>query len=870
MFRKKAGLGTLSLLGNKERKKLREQALRALPLLVEADFDLLLPPKDEISVAKLQFPPASSGPASGAATGPSLTNSRGSNRGTVYLCRGEPIFFEVNGVILPSVYALWQCPEMLPTFVVHAPVSSFILKGADLMLPGIIWTLTLQGLETQKAEKAENPDGRSLPPGIEAMQVWSVRVAGNPAVSAASLQHLAGKGKALEMVHAYGDGLWQIGSQSSPNSLFTAKQVLGDPHHAETAVSLASVGAAPSAARPPEGKAASAFPDDDGWDSNPEDGEKREATDAGEEEGKTGVGEPGPPSEPGTDEEEGREGEGEEGRGEEDERDEASTQALAHTDRQPAASAPTLPTEKKRKIVLPERRALPFKFMRDCACPVAGSCLVLRVPKRKQRHDGDFSAWAATDVRGTSEAVAFRMQVMDEYLRLCALEVLHAISDEQLPMDISALNRQETQRNTRQKGRRTETQRKKWRHTERAVYPGKVLEAEKGEADAKKKSCKIAAEAPAVYVEKLRAAEKPSTFVAPDVRKTSHKKLVKFVQSLSKKKLLQTKETRGAVAMVKVNRSHPQYVEYKPIPEKTKKRILERFAAEETGGASPSVAAGNGPGGSCVEEPGDRRQPGRVSAGGGAAAGGNAVAGGDSGPLVLEFCTPPQKLSKVFTAMQVQTGKDTFFTFAEAKEVLTRYLEAAQEAKKEGAHASDKSEEKGRRKELRSDEVVVDGVLKDALLTKEELASAKDSAEMKMKKEEVFTRWLAALQPCYVMVPPGAPRDLDVSTLKVHKGAWVPVRISVEDRFGGRKHVTHVVGVHAFLLEPKTVAEYLQKKLAAAASTYALPGQKEQNAIAIQGNMASAVAEALVAHFKLDRKYLVIEQKKPKSGSSRK
>nr|CEL65301.1 TPA: GM12258, related [Neospora caninum Liverpool] len=765
MFRKKAGLGTLSLLGNKERKKLREQALRALPLLVEADFDLLLPPKDEISVAKLQFPPASSGPASGAATGPSLTNSRGSNRGTVYLCRGEPIFFEVNGVILPSVYALWQCPEMLPTFVVHAPVSSFILKGADLMLPGIIWTLTLQGLETQKAEKAENPDGRSLPPGIEAMQVWSVRVAGNPlpfavgcsAVSAASLQHLAGKGKALEMVHAYGDGLWQIGSQSSPNSLFTAKQVLGDPHHAETAVSLASVGAAPSAARPPEGKAASAFPDDDGWDSNPEDGEKREATDAGEEEGKTGVGEPGPPSEPGTDEEEGREGEGEEGRGEEDERDEASTQALAHTDRQPAASAPTLPTE-----------------------------------------------------------------VMDEYLRLCALEVLHAISDEQLPMDISALN------------------------------------------------SKIAAEAPAVYVEKLRAAEKPSTFVAPDVRKTSHKKLVKFVQSLSKKKLLQTKETRGAVAMVKVNRSHPQYVEYKPIPEKTKKRILERFAAEETGGASPSVAAGNGPGGSCVEEPGDRRQPGRVSAGGGAAAGGNAVAGGDSGPLVLEFCTPPQKLSKVFTAMQVQTGKDTFFTFAEAKEVLTRYLEAAQEAKKEGAHASDKSEEKGRRKELRSDEVVVDGVLKDALLTKEELASAKDSAEMKMKKEEVFTRWLAALQPCYVMVPPGAPRDLDVSTLKVHKGAWVPVRISVEDRFGGRKHVTHVVGVHAFLLEPKTVAEYLQKKLAAAASTYALPGQKEQNAIAIQGNMASAVAEALVAHFKLDRKYLVIEQKKPKSGSSRK
>ncbi|KFG57851.1 translation initiation factor sui1 protein, partial [Toxoplasma gondii RUB] len=74
-------------------------------------------------------------------------------------------------------------------------------------------------------------------------------------------------------------------------------------------------------------------------------------------------------------------------------------------------------------------------------------------------------------------------------------------------------------------------------------------------------------------------------------------------------------------------------------------------------------------------------------------------------------------------------------------------------------------------------------------------------------------------------------------------------------------------GVHVFLLDPKTVAEYLQKKLAAAASTYALPGQKVQAAISIQGNMAAAVADALISHFKLDRKYVVVEQKKSKAGS---
>ncbi|KFG30608.1 translation initiation factor sui1 protein, partial [Toxoplasma gondii GAB2-2007-GAL-DOM2] len=156
---------------------------------------------------------------------------------------------------------------------------------------------------------------------------------------------------------------------------------------------------------------------------------------------------------------------------------------------------------------------------------------------------------------------------------------------------------------------------------------------------------KIAAEAPPVYVEKLRVPGKPATFVAPDVRKTSHKKLVKFVQFLSKTKLLQTKETRGAVAMVKVNRSHPQFLEYKPLPEKTKKKILERVAAEEAAASASSPTSAGG------EETGDRRQPGRAVAGESGAANGS-----DSGPLVLEFCTPPQKLTKVFHAVNVQTG----------------------------------------------------------------------------------------------------------------------------------------------------------------------------------------------------------------------
>ena len=42
-----------------------------------------------------------------------------------------------------------------------------------------------------------------------------------------------------------------------------------------------------------------------------------------------------------------------------------------------------------------------------------------------------------------------------------------------------------------------------------------------------------------------------------------------------------------------------------------------------------------------------------------------------------------------------------------------------------------------------------------------------------------------------------------------------------------------------FLLEPKAVAEFLQKKLAASASVYAPPGAKTSSAVCVQVRWAS-------------------------------
>lgn len=63
---------------------------------------------------------------------------------TVYTSDKRPIFFEMcddenqlNNVILPTVYALWLLPELVPVFTTHAAVLPRLAGGADLMLPGM-------------------------------------------------------------------------------------------------------------------------------------------------------------------------------------------------------------------------------------------------------------------------------------------------------------------------------------------------------------------------------------------------------------------------------------------------------------------------------------------------------------------------------------------------------------------------------------------------------------------------------------------------------------------------------------------------------------------------------------------------------------
>ena len=50
------------------------------------------------------------------------------------------LFFELikDKIIFPSLWTLWQYPQMLPTLTTSSVVLSRLANGADLMLPGVI------------------------------------------------------------------------------------------------------------------------------------------------------------------------------------------------------------------------------------------------------------------------------------------------------------------------------------------------------------------------------------------------------------------------------------------------------------------------------------------------------------------------------------------------------------------------------------------------------------------------------------------------------------------------------------------------------------------------------------------------------------
>ncbi|XP_057256681.1 eukaryotic translation initiation factor 2D isoform X2 [Pezoporus wallicus] len=171
-----------------DRRKLRADVAAAFPNLSAEQLAEFISNKEELNVIKIYCH-------KGEAV-------------TVYMNNKNPILFEIEKALYPTVYTLWVYPDLLPAFSTWPPVLQKLAGGADLMLPGVVVP----------------PSGF---PQVERGTLCAVTLLGNRApvavgvatMSTAEMLAAGMKGKGFAVLHTYMDHLWEYGDKSNPPTL---------------------------------------------------------------------------------------------------------------------------------------------------------------------------------------------------------------------------------------------------------------------------------------------------------------------------------------------------------------------------------------------------------------------------------------------------------------------------------------------------------------------------------------------------------------------------------------------------------------------------------------------------------------------------
>ncbi|KAK2498626.1 hypothetical protein MC885_011613 [Smutsia gigantea] len=200
MFAKAFRVKSNTAIKGSDRRKLRADVTAAFPTVGTDQISELVPGKEELNIVKLY-----------------------THRGdvvTVYVRGGNPILFELEKNLYPTVYTLWSYPDLLPTFTTWPLVLEKLAGGADLMLPGLV--VPPAGL-----------------PQVQQGDLCAIALVGNrapvavgvAAMSTAQMLTSGLKGRGFSVLHTHQDHLWRSGDKSLPPCI--APLTLGAPDLSE-------------------------------------------------------------------------------------------------------------------------------------------------------------------------------------------------------------------------------------------------------------------------------------------------------------------------------------------------------------------------------------------------------------------------------------------------------------------------------------------------------------------------------------------------------------------------------------------------------------------------------------------------------------
>ena len=192
MFKKPFVVQTTAKVKGSELKKIKAKLLKEYAL-TEEEIDEVFPDKGAV---KLQL----------------------DNRSFLYAGPDNiPLFIDAEGRgnIMPSLFTLWNHPKMAKTISIFAPVSPFVCKkGADVMLPGC-------APENLGSFKKGDPSALLVSDPKDASRINPMPIAVGEMDLNSDDDH-GMKGRAMHVIHYYGDEVWKFGGGQvgAPNAGF--------------------------------------------------------------------------------------------------------------------------------------------------------------------------------------------------------------------------------------------------------------------------------------------------------------------------------------------------------------------------------------------------------------------------------------------------------------------------------------------------------------------------------------------------------------------------------------------------------------------------------------------------------------------------
>ncbi|KAG2047472.1 hypothetical protein BDR06DRAFT_985159 [Suillus hirtellus] len=189
MFKKPLGnLKTSAPLRNSDRRKLKQHIIQAFSLVPDVGEELV--PEGLLSV---KFSTYTDEP------------------GVAYLGPGgDPLWFTLgigSEDIIPTVYTLWKKPDLIPFLSTPSAVIPVLIGGADLMIPGVVQhPLSLQAGQLVSITEHIH----------HSTHIGSPLAVGHMAVDSDVLSEAGSKGKAVFVLHAWNDHLFDMGHKGNP------------------------------------------------------------------------------------------------------------------------------------------------------------------------------------------------------------------------------------------------------------------------------------------------------------------------------------------------------------------------------------------------------------------------------------------------------------------------------------------------------------------------------------------------------------------------------------------------------------------------------------------------------------------------------